>query len=159
MQIHVRVQQHIDSTSISYKTHIHSAMSRPIESPADFANALGYELSRVTKSVVCRSRSNSRLAVLVTPMGTRINFAAASHALGLGRLEIVKSDALGTAIDYPKHGVSPFGLDPDVSVLVDTQLLGYESILVGGGRVGVEIELLPADLVRATHAQVASITA
>lgn len=59
-----------------------------------------------------------------------------------------------TADRDPRHGVSPLGLDSTIAVVVDRELLDYESVLVGAGVAGVEIELSPVDLIDATHAVV-----
>jgi Cys-tRNA(Pro)/Cys-tRNA(Cys) deacylase len=74
--------------------------------------------------------------------------------LAAGRLEIADPDELQQLTGYPRHGVSPFGLDAGISVLIARELLDYESILVGAGAIGVEIEVSPLDLVDATHARI-----
>jgi Cys-tRNA(Pro)/Cys-tRNA(Cys) deacylase len=42
-------------------------------------------------------------------------------------------------------------------VVIDSSALGFATVFCSGGRRGLEIELAPADLVRATGAQVATI--
>jgi Cys-tRNA(Pro)/Cys-tRNA(Cys) deacylase len=43
--------------------------------------------------------------------------------------------------------------------VIDSSALGFATVFCSGGRRGLEIELAPADLVRATGARVAAITA
>jgi Cys-tRNA(Pro)/Cys-tRNA(Cys) deacylase len=149
-----RVQQHIESLGISCTIRRHRDFSADIRTPADFAAALGYQPGRIAKSVFCRSRSKSAYAVLVAPSDRRIDIKLASEALAAGRLEIADPDELQQLTGYPRHGVSPFGLDAGISVLIARELLDYESILVGAGAIGVEIEVSPLDLVDATHARI-----
>jgi Cys-tRNA(Pro)/Cys-tRNA(Cys) deacylase len=149
-----RVQHHIDSLGISCTIRRHRDFTTDIRTPADFAAALGYQPGRITKSVFCRSHSKSSYAVLVAPSDKRIDLKQASHTLDTGRLEIADSDELQELTGYPRHGVSPFGLDSSISVLVARELLDHESVLVGAGAIGVEIEVSPFDLVNATHARV-----
>lgn len=150
--IHERVQKHLDATEVPHQIRPHMNAGRKIRSPNDFAESLGYELGRVTKSVFCRSHTGSTYAVLVAPMDRRIKFKDAADILGCGRLELANADDLLNVTGYPKHGVSPFGLGPNVAVVVDRGLLGYMTVLVGGGAVGVEIEVDPSHLTQATNA-------
>jgi Cys-tRNA(Pro)/Cys-tRNA(Cys) deacylase len=152
-----RVQHHIESLNISCTIRYHRDFPIDIRSPADFADALGYQLARITKSVFCRAQSKASYAVLVGPMDQRIDFKQASQALDAGRLEVASPEELEQIIGYSRHGVSPFGLDSAISVVVARELLDYESDLVGAGAVGVEIEVSPRELVRATNALVENI--
>jgi Cys-tRNA(Pro)/Cys-tRNA(Cys) deacylase len=152
-----RVQRHIQSLEISCTIRYHRDFASDIRTPADFADALGYQLSRVTKSVFCRSQSKASYAVLVGPIDKRIDFKQASQALDAGRLEVASPQELEQVIGYPRHGVSPFGLDSAVAVVVARELLSYESVLVGAGAPGVEIEVAPLDLIHATNALVENI--
>jgi len=54
-------------------------------------------------------------------------------------------------------GLAGLKLDSAISVVVARELLSYESVLVGAGAVGVEIEVSPLELVRATNALVENI--
>jgi Cys-tRNA(Pro)/Cys-tRNA(Cys) deacylase len=152
--IHARVAQHVESFGVSCTVRHHADFLADIRSPADFADALGYQVGRVTKSVFCRSQSKAHYAVLVAPSDARIDLKRAARRLDAGRLEIASPNELGEITGYPRHGVSPFGLDPAVSVVVARELLGFDSVLVGAGTVGVELEVSPADLVAATEAVV-----
>jgi Cys-tRNA(Pro)/Cys-tRNA(Cys) deacylase len=154
--IHPRVAHHIESLGMSCTIRRHHDFPTEIRTPTDFAEALGYPPARITKSVFCRSQSRSSFAVLVAPSDARIDLKQASAALDAGRLELASPDELEQLTGYPRHGVSPFGLDPVISVVVARELLDYESILVGAGVIGVEIEVSPLDLVDATHARVIS---
>jgi Cys-tRNA(Pro)/Cys-tRNA(Cys) deacylase len=152
-----RVQRHIQSLEISCTIRYHRDFPSEIRTPADFAEALGYQLSRITKSVFCRSQSKASYAVLVGPIDKRIDFKQASQALSAGRLEVASPQELERVIGYPRHGVSPFGLDSAISVVVARELLTYESVLVGAGAPGVEIEVSPLELIHATNALVENI--
>jgi Cys-tRNA(Pro)/Cys-tRNA(Cys) deacylase len=155
--VNPRVQRHIESLNISCTVRYHRDFPTDIRTPADFAEALGYQLARVTKSVFCRAQSKASYAVLVGPIDQRIDFKQASQALDAGRLEVASPQELEEITGYPRHGVSPFGLDSAISVVVARGLLSYESVLVGAGAPGVEIEVSPLELIRVTNALVENI--
>ena len=152
-----RVRRHIESLDVLCTIRYHRDFPADIRTPADFADALGYELARITKSVFCRAQSKGSYAVLVAPMDQRIDFKRAAQALDAGRLEVASPEELEQITGYPRHGVSPFGLDSKVSVVVARELLRYESVLVGAGALGVEIEVSPLELIDATKALVENI--
>jgi Cys-tRNA(Pro)/Cys-tRNA(Cys) deacylase len=52
------------------------------------------------------------------------------------------------ATGYHVGGISPFGQRKRVRVFVDEAALAHATILVNGGRRGLQIEIAPAELVR-----------
>ncbi|AEF38662.1 aminoacyl-tRNA deacylase [Hoyosella subflava] len=155
---HVNVLRSVDATGVNVAIHDHESFESPIRSPQDFADALGYQLSRITKTVFLRSKSSGHYAVAVCAMDRKLDFAAIADGLHQStRMEVASAEELDRVIGYPKHGVSPLGLPSDVAVVVDEALLAEPTVLIGGGAAGVELELAPADLVWASGARVAQI--
>src|ERR1700730_3996796 len=68
-----RVERHIESLNLSCRIRQHRDFPTEIRTPADFADALGYQPARITKSVFCRSQSKAAYAVLVAPNDQRID--------------------------------------------------------------------------------------
>jgi Cys-tRNA(Pro)/Cys-tRNA(Cys) deacylase len=85
-------------------------------------------------------------------MRMKADLAAAATQIGAVRLRMAKTDELADKLDYPPKGVSPIGTDLEW-VLVDRSLLKERTVLVGGGAVGVEIEIAIKDLMLITHAR------
>jgi Cys-tRNA(Pro)/Cys-tRNA(Cys) deacylase len=54
-------------------------------------------------------------------------------------------------------GISPVGQRKRLPVLIDSSALGFSTVFCSAGRRGLELELAPADLVRAAGATVARI--
>ena len=61
------------------------------------------------------------------------------------------------ATGYVAGGISPVGQRKRLPVVVDSSAMAFGTVFCSGGRRGQEIELAPADLVRAANATVASI--
>jgi len=63
------------------------------------------------------------------------------------------------ATGYVAGGISPVGQRKRLPVVLDSSAMTHGTVFCSGGRRGLEIELAPADLVRAANATVASIRA
>jgi Cys-tRNA(Pro)/Cys-tRNA(Cys) deacylase len=61
------------------------------------------------------------------------------------------------ATGYVVGGISPLGQKSAHPTVVDETVWLFDTVLVSGGRRGLDVELAPADLVRLTDATVADI--
>jgi Cys-tRNA(Pro)/Cys-tRNA(Cys) deacylase len=141
----------------------HSSYSGNIRSPNDFAKALGYAIDRIAKTVFIAERGVSpdrRLqyparsyGAVCLPAPNKINFKQVAQAFGWTACEIANPNELRTVLDYPSGGVSPLGLG-EIRLIVDEALLSFSTILIGGGEVGVEVEIRPELLISLSHAAI-----
>lgn len=143
--LHPRVEQALIENEVEYTVHRHADLPTEIRSPNDFAQALGYDIARITKTLFLRSQDGSRYAALVCSMDRRVDFKAVARIVG-ARMEVASRDDLAARVGYPHNGVSPLGLDSDIQVLLDEGLRAQPTVLLGGGEVGVEVEVAPEDL-------------
>ena len=60
---------------------------------------------------------------------------------------------------YVLGGISPLGQRQPSPTVIDETALGFATVLVSGGRRGLDLELAPADLVSLTSARTAAIAA
>ena len=61
------------------------------------------------------------------------------------------------ATGFVAGGISPVGQRKRLPVLLDSSAMKFATVFCSGGRRGLEIEIAPADLVRAANATLASI--
>jgi Cys-tRNA(Pro)/Cys-tRNA(Cys) deacylase len=59
---------------------------------------------------------------------------------------------------YVLGGISPLGQRLPSPTVLDHSALALETLLVSGGKRGLDIELAPSDLIRLTHAVTAPIS-
>jgi Cys-tRNA(Pro)/Cys-tRNA(Cys) deacylase len=157
-KLHKNIQAAIGELETRYTVHDHSNFTLEVRTPYDVAAVLGYPIQRITKALLLRSHDRLTHAVAVCSIDRRLNFALAADAIGAKRLQVASLEDLQFKTGYPKNGVSPLGLADHIAVLVDQQLLDYPTVLIGGGTIGVELEITPSDLVRISHATVKCIT-
>ena len=151
-ELHPRVRRHLDEAGVPHLVHDHADLPGPISSASDFATALGYPVHRIMKTLICQERSTGRLIAVTCPVHVRVDFKRVAAELGCSRIEVASTAQLESATGYPRLGVSPLGLDPSITVAIARHTLTDDTILVGGGAAGIEVELAPRDLQRITGA-------
>ena len=156
---HPEVVRALAAAGVRYTLRRHADLPGPVRSPAEFAAALGVAPERIAKTLLVRCAGpGGALARVVAPAPARVDLKAAAARLGCSRVELASREALAEALGHPPTGVSPFGA-PGVPVLVDAELMGHSTVLVGGGAPAVEVEVAPGDLVAATGAVVLRLSA
>jgi Cys-tRNA(Pro)/Cys-tRNA(Cys) deacylase len=149
--VHAKVEEALRKKPVEYTIHRHDALSAPIHSPADFAAALDYDLGRITKTLLVRSSVGDVHAMVVAPMGKKIDFRGVAGLLAVKRIEVASGADLISLTGYPEKGVSPLGV-ANLRIFMDQGLFDFPTILIGAGEAGVEIEIRPADLAGITGA-------
>jgi Cys-tRNA(Pro)/Cys-tRNA(Cys) deacylase len=119
------------------------------------ATALGVAPERVFKTLVVRVDAD--LAVAVVPVAGEADLKAVAAALGAKRAALAERAEAERATGYVVGGISPLGQRRRLPTVLDASALAFPTVFVSGGRRGLELELAPVDLVRATTAVVAPI--
>lgn len=117
----------------------------------------GWDAAQVFKTLVV-SLGPRELAVAVVPVSGRLDLKAMAAALGVKKAEMAEPARVQRSTGYVLGGVSPLGQRTPLPTVVDASASGFATVLVSGGRRGLQIELAPADLIRLTDARVAPIT-
>lgn len=121
------------------------------------AAALGVEPERVFKTLV--ATVDGQLTVGVVPVSGTLDLKALAAAGGGKRATMAEPAAAERATGYVTGGISPFGQRSRLPTVVDESASRWPSVYVSGGRRGLQVEVAPEDLVRATGATLARIAA
>jgi Cys-tRNA(Pro)/Cys-tRNA(Cys) deacylase len=119
------------------------------------SDALGVAPERVFKTLV--ADVDGTLTVGVVPVAGQLDLKALAAAVGGRRAVMAGVAAAERATGYVAGGISPLGQRRRLPVVVDASALAFPTVYCSGGRRGLELELAPADLVRAANAVVAPI--
>jgi Cys-tRNA(Pro)/Cys-tRNA(Cys) deacylase len=120
------------------------------------AGLMRVEPARVLKTLIAEVDGRG-LVVALVPADRELDLKALAAAVGGKRAGIAEVKQAERASGYVKGGISPFGQRQPLPTVVDASALEHASLFVNGGRRGLEIELTPADLIRALDASVAPI--
>ena len=123
----------------------HDAAARSFGDEA--VEKLGWPAERVFKTLVVSV--DGVLHVACVPVSAQLDL----KALGK-RARLADPADAHRVTGYVTGGTSPLGQRKALPTHVDASALEHETILVNGGRRGLQLELDPNDLVRLTHASV-----
>ncbi|WP_258723811.1 Cys-tRNA(Pro) deacylase [Cellulomonas sp. NS3] len=119
------------------------------------AQALGVPPEQVFKTLM--TSVDGTLTVAVVPVTGKLDLKALAHAAGGKKAAMAERAAAERATGYVAGGISPLGQKTPHPTVVDETVWLFDTVLVSGGRRGLDVELAPADLVRLTDATVADI--
>jgi len=119
------------------------------------AEALGVEPDRVFKTLLADTELG--LVVGVVPVTGLLDLKALASAVGAKRAAMADPAAAERRTGYVVGGISPIGQKTRHVTVVDETAQLFETVFVSGGKRGLDIELAPDDLLRATDGTYAAI--
>lgn len=126
------------------------------------AAALDVEPDRVFKTLladVVDGRGATTQAVGIVPVTMQLSLKGLAAALGAKRAEMCDPAVAERITGYVVGGISPFGQRKRLPTAVDESCLLWDTVLVSGGKRGLDLELAPDVLVELLGAVVADISA
>ena len=141
---------------IAHSVHEYEHDQRHESYGREASEALGVPPERVFKTLV--ADVDGGLTVGVVPVASQLDLKALAAAAGGKKAKMADVAAAERATGYVAGGISPLGQRKRLPVVIDSSALNFGTVFCSGGRRGLEIELSPADLVRATNGAAASIT-
>jgi len=121
------------------------------------ATALGLEPDRVFKTLL--AVVDGSLVVAIVPVTGKLDLKHLAAAVGGKRATMADPAVAERRTGYVVGGISPIGQKTAHRTVLDETAELWDTVYVSGGRRGFDIELTPADLVRATDATLADIAA
>jgi Cys-tRNA(Pro)/Cys-tRNA(Cys) deacylase len=147
----------LERAGIPFTVHEYAHDPRHESYGREASEVLGVSADRVFKTLIAAVDGN--LVAGVIPVEGQLDLKALAAAAGGKRAVMADVAAAERATGYVAGGISPVGQRRRLPVLLDASAMTHPTVFCSGGRRGLEIELAPADLVRAANATVASIRA
>ncbi len=109
------------------------------------AEKLGLEPAQVFKTLVVQM-DGTGLAVAILPVDRQLHLKSLARALKVKKIALADGKTVQSTTGYILGGVSPLAQKKCLKTVLDDSALHYRTILVSGGRRGLEIEIAPRDL-------------
>ncbi len=121
------------------------------------ADMLGLPYEKVYKTLVTLG-SGKNYFVFVIPIAKELDLKKAAKAAGEKSVQMIHVKDIVDVTGYIRGGCTAIGMKKQYVTKVDISAERLEKVIVSGGRLGSQMELSPADLLKAAHAQYADIT-
>ena len=121
------------------------------------AEALGVAPARLLKTLMAKA-GGATVCVLV-PSDQEVSLKKLAAAAGTKDAAMLPPAEAERITGYHVGGISPFGQKKRARVFVADSALAHATIIVNGGRRGLQIEIAPADMVRVLDATAAELDA
>lgn len=119
------------------------------------AVALGVAPTRIFKTLV--ADTGGELVVAVVPVAQQLDLKALAAVVGAKKAAMADPALAARSSGYVIGGISPIGQRTRLRTILDLSAGEFATIYVSAGRRGLQVELAPADLVRVTGAQLATV--
>lgn len=145
----------LESLKIPYRLHTYEV--DPENLAADHvAELLGQPIERVFKTIVLKGNKTGPIVCVVA--GNReVDLKKAAKVSGNKSVEPLPLKDLLPTTGYIRGGCTAIGMKKKYPAYVSEELAGYPTIFVSAGIRGMQLELSPADYLRAAEATLADI--
>ena len=120
------------------------------------AEALGIDPARLLKTLM--AKAGGAVVCVLVPSDREVSLKKLAAAAGAKDAAMLPPPEAERVTGYHVGGISPFGQRKWARVFVAREALAHPTVLVNGGRRGLQIELAPAELVRLLAAEAAALT-
>ncbi len=101
--------------------------------------------------------TGGELVVAVVPVAQQLDLKALAAVVGAKKAAMADPALAARSSGYVIGGISPIGQRTRLRTILDLSAGEFATIYVSAGRRGLQVELAPADLVRVTGAQLATV--
>ena len=122
------------------------------------ADLLGLPYEMVYKTLVTVGHSGEYY-VFVIPIDRELDLKKAARSVGEKSVAMIHVKDINRITGYIRGGCTAIGMKKQYITRVDSHAGGLEKVFVSGGKIGVQIELAPDDLVKVSGAQYADLLA
>lgn len=119
-------------------------------SALDMAQASGLDPARLFKTLIVTT-SEAKLATAIVPADKDLDRKALAKHLKTKRVDLADQKHAEKITGYKAGAISPVGQKKQLPTFLDESAQTFDTIYVSGGRWGLELEIAPNDLIKATR--------
>ena len=119
------------------------------------AQALGVAPARLLKTLM--AKAGSEIVCVLAPSDREVNLKKLAAAAGSKDAAMLKPAEAERITGYRVGGISPFGQKKRVGVFIELSVMDSATVVLNGGRRGLQIELAPTEIVRLLGAKPATV--
>lgn len=140
----------LDAKKIAYDVMTYSNDDGQIDG-VSVAKKIGKDAQIVYKTLVTQGQTKG-LYVFVIPVEAELDLKKAAKAAGEKKLDMLPVKEIQKWTGYIRGGCSPVGMKKYYPTFIDESAAALSTIIVSGGKIGMQIELTVEDLRSVTEA-------
>lgn len=141
----------VESSGFEYRLYTYDAPEGFLDG-VSVAKATGQNPEQVFKTLVTIGHSRENY-VCVIPVEAELDLKKAAKCFGEKNIEMIKAADITRTTGYIKGGCSPVGMKKLFKTVIDETALNHGTIIVSGGKVGLQIEMNPRELAGLINAE------
>ncbi len=145
----------LDKSKIAYQMHSYGHEDGLIDG-ISVARKMGQDPARVYKTLVTQGASRN-FYVFVIPVEAELDLKAAARAVGEKNVAMIHVAEINQVTGYIRGGCSPVGMKKQYVTVFDQTCCDKETMFVSGGKIGLQIEIAPDDLISVTSGRTADL--
>lgn len=139
------VMRLLDQKKIKYTAREYPHSDAPVDG-VTAAALMGQDPARVFKTLVARGASK-KIYVFDIPAAAELDLKKAAKAVGEKSIAMVHVSEITALTGYVRGGCSPVGMKKQYPTVFHETAAGLDTVIVSAGRIGFQVELVPADLI------------
>ena len=155
-EIKTNAMRILDSLKISYEHYTYEC--EEFVDGIQIADMLTLSHEKVYKTLVTQGNSKNYF-VFVIPIEAELDMKKAARAVGEKSVSMLHVKDINAVTGYIRGGCTAIGMKKQYVTRVAKEAESLPKMIVSGGRLGSQIELTPADLLKAAKAEYADICA
>ena len=144
----------LDGKKIAYESHAYEPDATL--TGEEIAGILGEDAACVFKTLVTQGKSGQYF-VFVVPVNAGLDLKKAAKAAGEKSIAMIKQKELLPLTGYVHGGCSPIGMKKQFPAFIHETAATFEHIYVSAGKVGMQVELSPQDLIKTANLKLADV--
>ena len=145
----------LDSKKIPYEIYEYDAPEGFLDG-VSVAKATGMPVEKVFKTLVTQGASHEYY-VCIIPVAAELDLKKAAKHFGEKKLDMIPARNITAVTGYIKGGCSPLGMKKAFRTAIHQSAAELGKIVVSAGKVGLQMEISPQDLLAVAKASLADL--
>lgn len=143
-QVKTNAMRILDRENIKYNISTYENKDGKIDG-VSVASKIGKNVEQVFKTLVLQGQSKE-IYVFVIPVNEELDLKKSAKVAGEKKVEMIHVKDINKYTGYIRGGCSPIGMKKLYKTFIHSTAENLETIVVSGGKIGMQIELSPKDL-------------
>ncbi len=144
----------LDKLKISYETNTYEC--KEFIDGVHIADMLGQSYDSSFKTIVTKAKSGGYY-VFALPVDRELDLKKCAAAVGEKSMEPLHVKDINAVTGYIRGGCTPIGMKKEYRTVIHSSAKDHDTIIISGGRLGLQLILSPLDLAKACGGEFADI--